>query len=236
LANTEFVQRALGNESGVEIVAANRTMTAADAGKYLFSNANNLVYTLPNPSGLPFGTKFRIAQGSVTSGGSIEVPGGVTIGQITDGGTVSAVPMAQRTEYVLTVVSATAYQLTRLAATDIVAPGAAPLYACRAWVNFDGTTTTPTIRASGNVSSVTKHGTGDYTVNLTTAMPDTNWSSQCDSRDEDLSRHAVVRCTNNGERTKTTSTVPVIGKTYRHLESDKNNPSDLSEAMVSVFR
>jgi hypothetical protein len=56
------------------------------------------------------------------------------------------------------------------------ASGSAPVYACRAWVNFDGTTTTPTIRASGNVSSVTRNGTGDYTVNFTTAMPDANYA------------------------------------------------------------
>jgi hypothetical protein len=47
-------------------------------------------------------------------------------------------------------------------------------YKCRAWVNFDGTGTVA-IRASGNVSSITDNGTGDYTVNLTVAMPDTNW-------------------------------------------------------------
>jgi len=49
--------------------------------------------------------------------------------------------------------------------------GAAPKYACRAWVNFNGTNVVA-IRASGNVSSVTRNGTGDYTVNFTTAMPD----------------------------------------------------------------
>ena len=48
-------------------------------------------------------------------------------------------------------------------------------YGCRAWVNFDGTGT-PAIRASGNVSSITDNGTGDYTVNFTTAMPDANYS------------------------------------------------------------
>ena len=56
------------------------------------------------------------------------------------------------------------------------ASGFAPVYACRAWVNFDGTTSPGTIRASGNVSSVTKNGTGDYTVNFTTALPDINFS------------------------------------------------------------
>ena len=51
----------------------------------------------------------------------------------------------------------------------------AKAYGCRAWVNFNGTGT-PAIRASGNVSSITDNGTGDYTVNFTTAMPDTNYS------------------------------------------------------------
>lgn len=55
------------------------------------------------------------------------------------------------------------------------ASGSAPVYACRAWVNFNGTGTVA-IRASGNVSSVTRNGTGDYTINFTTAMPDTNYS------------------------------------------------------------
>ena len=61
--------------------------------------------------------------------------------------------------------------------TALNAGGSAPVYACRAWVNFDGTTATPsTIRGSGNVSSVTRNGTGDYTVNFTNAMPDANYS------------------------------------------------------------
>ena len=53
--------------------------------------------------------------------------------------------------------------------------GSAPSYTCRAWVNFNGTGTVA-IRASGNVSSITDNGTGDYTVNFTTAMPDTAFS------------------------------------------------------------
>lgn len=48
-------------------------------------------------------------------------------------------------------------------------------YGCRAWVNFNGTGTVA-IRASGNVSSITDNGVGDYTVNFTNAMPDANYS------------------------------------------------------------
>lgn len=52
--------------------------------------------------------------------------------------------------------------------------GTAPSYSARAWVNFNGTGTVA-IRASGNVSSITDNGTGDYTVNFATAMSDVNF-------------------------------------------------------------
>lgn len=55
------------------------------------------------------------------------------------------------------------------------ASGSAPSYSARAWVNFNGTGTVA-IRASGNVSSITDNGTGNYTVNFTTAMSDANYS------------------------------------------------------------
>jgi hypothetical protein len=48
-------------------------------------------------------------------------------------------------------------------------------YKCRAWVNFNGTGTVA-IRAAGNVASITDNGTGDYTVNFTTALPDANYA------------------------------------------------------------
>ncbi|MFN7322991.1 MAG: hypothetical protein ACK5SP_01835 [bacterium] len=44
----------------------------------------------------------------------------------------------------------------------------------KAWVNFNGTGTVA-IRAQYNVSSITDNGTGDYTVNLTSALADTNY-------------------------------------------------------------
>lgn len=53
---------------------------------------------------------------------------------------------------------------------DTVVDGSA-----KAWVNFNGTGTVA-IRASFNVTSITDNGTGDYTVNFTTAMPNTNYA------------------------------------------------------------
>jgi hypothetical protein len=51
----------------------------------------------------------------------------------------------------------------------------ATAYGCRAWVKFGAGTGTPSILEDGNVSSITDNGTGDFTVNFTTAMPDANY-------------------------------------------------------------
>ena len=53
------------------------------------------------------------------------------------------------------------------------ATGSASAYACRAWVNFNGTT--GAIRASGNVSSVTSEGNGTYLITFTQGMSDANY-------------------------------------------------------------
>jgi hypothetical protein len=44
-----------------------------------------------------------------------------------------------------------------------------------AWVNFNGTGTVA-IRGSGNVTSITDNGTGDYTVNYTNSFANTNYA------------------------------------------------------------
>jgi hypothetical protein len=60
--------------------------------------------------------------------------------------------------------------------------GAQPAYFCRAWVNFDGTLASPGVgRGSSNVSSVVKNGTGDYTVNFSTAMADAGYATNVTS-------------------------------------------------------
>lgn len=56
------------------------------------------------------------------------------------------------------------------------ASGSAPSYSARAWVSFNGTGTVA-IRSSGNVSSITDNGTGNYDVNFTTSMADTNYAT-----------------------------------------------------------
>ena len=77
----------------------------------------------------------------------------------------------------------------------------------KAWVNFDGTGT-PAIRDSFNVSSITDNGTGDYTVNFTTAMPNANYVTAClNSR---TTGNTVVNSAKNLSRTSTASLVHVV--------------------------
>lgn len=67
---------------------------------------------------------------------------------------------------------------------------------CRAWVNFDGTGTVA-IRGSFNVSSITDGGTGIYTVNFITAMPDANYSTVANGKtDDNTTAQASISTTN----------------------------------------
>ena len=49
----------------------------------------------------------------------------------------------------------------------------------KAWVYFSCPSTTVTVNGSFNVSSVTRNGTGDYTVSFTTAMSSANYAVAC---------------------------------------------------------
>jgi hypothetical protein len=85
------------------------------------------------------------------------------------------------------------------------------VYTCKAWVNFNGTGTVA-IRASGNVSSITDNGTGDYTVNFTTALPDANYSAVGSSRQLTASGYISVPTdvnTSGSNLTRTTSAYQV---------------------------
>jgi hypothetical protein len=65
--------------------------------------------------------------------------------------------------------------------------GDAPIFAARAWANFDGTkdTTNATstsntnrlIRRSGNITSVLRNSIGNYTLTFRTALPDANYAA-----------------------------------------------------------
>lgn len=103
-------------------------------------------------------------------------------------------------------------------------------YASRAWVNFNGTGTTgtdQTIRSSGNVTSVYKNATGDYTVNFTYPMPDANYAvSGSASKATGPSNYSL---TIKPGTTPTTSAVNVT-------TGDYNANYDCPQVSVVIFR
>ena len=105
------------------------------------------------------------------------------------------------------------------------ASGSAPIYACRAWVNFNGTGTVA-IRASGNVSSITDNGAGNYTVNFTTAMPDENFVTVMSAMTAD----GLGGVRFNGAGATTTSSVKV------YCTSDARAGADAALINVAIFR
>ena len=108
--------------------------------------------------------------------------------------------------------------------------GSAPSYTCRAWVNFNGTGTVA-IRASGNVSSITDNGVGDYTVNFTTAMPDANYAVTGLSATAGLSPLTIAGSSiGSGALIKTTAALQV----YTYNNATTRN--DAAEVNVAIIR
>ena len=111
------------------------------------------------------------------------------------------------------------------------ASGSAPVYACRAWVNFNGTGTVA-IRASGNVTSITDNGVGRYTVNFTTAMPDANYSVVGTAMSVSESSLPVVtkRTNADGQGALTTTAAPLSTWDIGTVLVDTDN------VYVAIFR
>jgi hypothetical protein len=113
------------------------------------------------------------------------------------------------------------------------------VYTCKAWVNFNGTGTVA-IRASGNVSSITDNAQGDYLVNFTTAMSDTNYLvvAQAMTYSSATSIPGLLALKNSGGNLsslptgKNTSSVRVAG-TYGN---NGGASVDIADCGVAIFR
>ena len=104
-----------------------------------------------------------------------------------------------------------------------------------AWVNFNGTLSgTITPRANYNVNSVTKNATGDYTLNFTNALSDTNYcfiGSTTGATTSNTTRAIVVKGSDaGGATTKTTSAI-----TIQTGGSASATLVDMAEIYVAIF-
>jgi hypothetical protein len=99
-------------------------------------------------------------------------------------------------------------------------------YSCRAWVNFNGTGT-PAIRASGNVTNITDNGVGQYTINITTALADTNFATLVSAGDTTVSS-ANSTMTYVGSKSTTTQFVAI--------RSGTNSDVDRDQILIAIFR
>jgi len=106
--------------------------------------------------------------------------------------------------------------------------GTAPLYACRAWVNFNGTGTVA-IRASGNVSSITDVGVGNYRINFAIDMEDANYSAVISHGFD-----AIPSSYQNNTGAFQRQNLPWSFTLFITSVSDYN--VDASQVMVSIFR
>lgn len=111
-----------------------------------------------------------------------------------------------------------------------------PVYACRAWVNFDGTTNTAgfcTIRDSGNVSTVADNGTGDYTINFATAMPDNDYVvAACGRHFNGVSDHGMIVCIQTSDGDVGVGTGSVRISTHQSTSTLQDSPI----VSLAIFR
>jgi hypothetical protein len=157
--------------------------------------------------------------------------GQIKLKAATLGGDITLSPTDTASNLVVTIPAVTstlvneASDITAQVKTATNATGTAPIYAARAWVNFDGTGTVA-IRASGNVSSITDNGTGDYTVNFTTAMEDVNYIAVFSGANVSSGRAWGL-----GNAAPTTSAIRLISFGY-----NGGALSDTAHSFVSIFR
>ena len=97
----------------------------------------------------------------------------------------------------------------------------------KAWCNYNGNA--QTINGSFNISSVTYNGTGNYTYNFTTAMPNANYSVVVSC---DLQTIGGAKVTMGAKVLSTTSVQCYIG-TGNGTSNGTNN--DTNYANITVF-
>lgn len=108
-------------------------------------------------------------------------------------------------------------------------------YLCRAWVNFNGTGTVA-IRASGNVTSITDNGIGDYTLNFTVVMPDANYTPVCMTQNDDSNGARGAGGAQINQDTAPTTSALRIFTAYGATATTNGSKNDQARVCIAVFR
>ena len=119
-------------------------------------------------------------------------------------------------------------------ANKSLSPGLVAGQLCRAWVNFNGTGSVA-IRGSYNVSSITDNGTGDYTVNFTTALADANYSVNISNGNPGNAGSLTALFASGGTQTEVAPTTSAFRFT-QSFQLTSNQLGDLKYVCVTIFR
>ncbi len=210
------------------IITSATTLSNTNLGGFVELSSNSFTLTLPNPA-LCNGGGLTIWNNGPAC--TLAAPSGNFYGPF--GNSAATIPIPNQVTYNL---RSDGYNWIIVNSQSVGANSASsapPVYGARAWVNFNGTGTVA-IRASGNVSSITDNGVGNYTVNFTNAMTDSNYSFAIAVQRTASGAQAdqnIISTINDGAGNIASSSLRV-----RAYASPGNTSFDVDVFAVAIFR
>jgi hypothetical protein len=213
------------NNAGLQTGIAANSITYGMISPSILATQNNVYNVVSANANTSTGNStvtFTSNTGAISAGMIVYGAGfgrGTTVSSVINANTILLSTAAANTS---TNTSLSFVEPNKLVTAEIVAPGL-----CKAWVNFNGaaTTTATFIRGAFNVSSVQDNGTGDYTVNFTTAMPDVNYCI-----------NASLSIGSIASKIRVMAGYSTTDATIRTSAGDTSAQADASSVFVSVFR
>ena len=221
----------INSDDGVISGTSGLKSTGGDDGVLKIQNNGTDAITVADDGEVTFAAGLAIASPTVFPAGTASLPAITTTGDLNTGiyfPAADTIGFAEGGAEAMRIDSSANLQFNSGYGSVATA------YGCRAWVNFNGTGT-PAIREDGNVSSITDNGTGDYTVNFTTAMPDANYSATGSSSFIGTTNYVgpVAFNNNNGTGASVAPTTTALRTVVRNSSA---SPADPQYLYVAIFR